>query len=51
MPVGLKLKITPLDKLFPEEEKRGVVKFGIRAQNLLNGINVGLAHALIGVVF
>lgn len=51
MPVGLKLKITPLEELFPEEEKSGLVEFGIRAQNLFNGINVGLAHVLIGVVF
>jgi hypothetical protein len=51
VPVGLKLKITPLDELFPEEEKSSLVEFRIGAQDLLNGINLGLAHALIGVVF
>jgi hypothetical protein len=42
--VGLKLKVAPFDKLFPEKEKSGLVELRKGAQNLLNKINVGLAH-------
>ena len=46
MAIGLELEVGPFGKLFPELEKSRFVEFGIGAQDLLKGVDMGLVHVL-----